>query len=438
MYIIYNFALCVLLLLFWPVLLWYMRRWQGSLEGLSERLGRGWPQRQSKTGREFRSVWFHGASVGEVQMLLPLIRAWQKRYPEAGLLLTTMTLTGRQTARRLFPEATVVLLPLDLPVLWTLFFRHFRPSCLIIAETELWPNLLRFVSRQGLPLALVNARLSRRSFIHYRFFRFFTWPMFATPSVVVVQDQLSGERFAELGTPPERIVLSGNMKFDLLPSENIKEQTLYQDLFAAEIPVVVAGSTHPGEEQMILNAWERSALRSSEIFKPACLVLAPRHPQRFAEVADFLTSRGVNFLRFSSSKGKSSSASLAKIPSVLLLDTLGDLIYFYRLARFAIIGGTLVPGIGGHNPLEAAVFAKAVIHGPYTVNFKDGFGYLDDQGGGLLVSGQEELGDLLNRCLQLPCYVKDEGLKAAATVHRHRGAVSRTMAFLEQAFEGSR
>ena len=255
-----------------------MHRRQGSLEGLGERLGWGWPRSQSKVGSEFRPTWFHGASVGEVQMLVPLISAWQKCYPDTGLLLTTMTLTGRRTAKRLFPKARVVLLPLDLPGLWPLFFRHFKPSCLIIAETELWPNLFHYAKRQRLPLALVNARLSRKSFSNYRFCRFFTRSMFATPTVVVVQDRVSGRRFAELGTPSERIVLSGNMKFDLQTSENGGEQAGYRNLFAPEIPMVVAGSTHPGEEEMILNAWIASALQFPETFNSACLVLAPSVP----------------------------------------------------------------------------------------------------------------------------------------------------------------
>ena len=346
-----------------------------------------------------------------------------------------MTLTGRQTATRLFPEARVVLLPLDLPGLWALFFRHFRPACLIIAETELWPNLLCYARRQKLPVALVNARLSLHSFTNYRFFRVFTRSMFATPVVVAVQDQVSGQRFAELGTPSERIVLSGNMKFDLLPPGDGGDQLLYRNLFGSETPVVVAGSTHPGEEEMILAAWGKCTLQSPKIFNSACLVLAPRHPQRFDEVADLLTLREVDFLRFSFLKEKALSLTLAEIPSVLLLDTLGDLIHFYNLSRFAIIGGTLVPGIGGHNPLEAAVFAKAVVHGAHTANFKDGFGYLDEQGGGLPVAGREELEELLSRCLREPGFIRDEGLSAATTVTRHRGAVSRTMASLVQAFK---
>ena len=431
LYIIYNIILCTLLLLLWPGLLWYMYRRQGSLEGLGERLGWGWPRSQSKFGSESRITWFHGASVGEIQMLVPLILAWQKRHPDTGLLLTTMTLTGHRTAKKLFPNAEIVLLPLDLPGLWPLFFRHFKPSCLIIAETELWPNLFHYAKRQGLPLALVNARLSRKSFINYLFCRFFTSLMFAAPDVVVVQDQVSGRRFAALGTAPERIVLSGNIKFDMVTPEEEGELTVYRNLFTPGISLVVAGSTHPGEEEMILDAWAACALQSPETFSSACLVLAPRHPQRFAEVAEFLTLKGVDFLSFSSHKKGLGDAALPRVPAVLLLDTLGDLVYFYGLARFAVIGGTLVSGIGGHNPLEAAAVAKAVIHGPHTANFKDGFGYLDDQGGGLPVASQNELEEIFSCCLREPDFTRNEGLKAAATMRRHRGAVSRTMASLE-------
>ena len=240
MNIIYNLLLCPLLVLLWPGLLWYMHRRQGSLAGLGERLGCGWPQLPYKTG----NTWFHGASVGEIQMLVPLVRAWQERYPECGLLLTAMTLTGRQTAIRLFPEALVVLLPLDLPGMWALFFRHFKPDCLIIAETELWPNLLAYARRQEFPVALVNARLSEKSFSSYRFFRFFTSAMFATPRVVVVQDRVSGQRFAEIGTAAQKIVLSGNMKFDLLPFENSGAKLPYRNLFGAETQVVVDSHTN--------------------------------------------------------------------------------------------------------------------------------------------------------------------------------------------------
>ena len=374
-----------------------------------------------------RPVWFHGASVGEVQMLVPLVRAWQVDHPGSALLITTMTLTGRQTARQAFPEARVVLLPLDLPFLWPLFFRYFQPAVLIIAETELWPNLFNFVKRQRLPLALVNARLSRKSFVDYQIFDFFTQSMFSVPDLVIVQDRVSGARFAGLGTPADKIVFSGNLKFDLLPPAAPDFEIDCQTLFGRDAQVVVAGSTHPGEEEMILSAWNINICRSSGSTEPGCLVLAPRHPHRFVAVAELLCGRGIDFLCFSEIKNSLPAAGFSRVPAVLLLDTLGDLIHFYRLASFTIIGGTLIPGVGGHNPLEAALFARAVIHGVNVANFKEGFKFLDEQGGGLPVADEKELAIMLGRCLKDQEFVRDVGCQAQATIERNRGAVQRTL-----------
>ncbi len=441
MFIVYNITLSILLFLFWPLLLWYLYRRQGNLEGLGERLvNYGWfsglrgllgrepavPHSERWEDEIGRTVWFHGASVGEVQMLVPLLRAWQTEYPETTLLLTTMTLTGRQTARQAFPEAKVVLMPLDLPCFWALFQRCFQPDALIIAETELWPNLFNFIRQQQLPLALVNARLSRKSFVNYLIFNFFTEKMFTVPDIVVVQDRVSAARFAGLGTPADKIIFSGNLKFDLLPPPERKSTIDAQALFGRETQLVVAGSTHPGEEEMILAAWDENIDVGGGNNKPVCLVLAPRHPQRFSAVAKLLNDRGIDYLRFSEVKDRLVSDPV-KVPAVILLDTLGDLIHFYRRASFTIIGGTLVPGIGGHNPLEAALFAKAVIHGLHVANFKDGFELLDEAGGGLPVSGGRELALLLGRCLNDQEFIRRVGLKSQATVERNRGAVQRTL-----------
>ncbi len=254
--------------------------------------------------------------------------------------------------------------------------------------------------------------------------------MFTTPTLVVVQDQVSGERFAGLGTPSERIINSGNIKFDMLPSVKQSQESDYRVRFEGYSQVVVAGSTHPGEDEMILDAWAEAVLEVDETAKPVCLIIAPRHPHRFSAVAELLSARGVDYLRFSEVKGDLSE-SLLNFPGVLLLDTLGDLIHFYSLANFAIIGGTLVPGIGGHNPLEAAIFARAVIHGPYVANFKDGFGFLDKQGGGLPVADFKELVSVVTHCLRDLSFVQLEGQKAKATVERNRGAVKRTMDALQ-------
>jgi 3-deoxy-D-manno-octulosonic-acid transferase len=404
-----------------------MYRRQGSLEGLGERFGRGWP-RQDGAGRP---VWLHGASVGEIKMLVPLVKAWQECYPETRLLLTTMTLTGREQARQVFPDAEVVLLPVDLSFLWILFFRHFKPIALIVAETELWPNLFNFCKRKKVPLALVNARLSRKSFVNYQLFHFFCRDMFTTPDLVVVQDQISGQRFAGLGTPAERIVFSGNLKFDLLPPAVNSVAADYRELFADNIRIMVAGSTHPGEEEMILAAWNKSVAEIPGMAGSSCLILAPRHPHRFAAVAELLDAQGADYLSFSTLKQELSICRLSRVPAVLLLDTLGDLIHFYRLADFAIIGGTLIPGIGGHNPLEAAVFARAVIHGVYVASFRDGFNFLDSQGGGLPVADEKELKSVITRCLCDSEFTRKEGRKARNTVAGNRGAVMRTLRALQ-------
>jgi len=360
-------------------------------------------------------------------MLVPLVRAWQEEYPEAALLVTTMTLTGRETARQVFPQAQVILMPLDLPLLWRRFFRFFRPATLIIAETELWPNLFNYIKQQRLQLALVNARLSRKSFVNYQIFAFFTKAMFTVPDLVVVQDQVSGTRFAGLGTPVEKIVFSGNLKFDLLPPVDRDLKIDSQTLFGRDVQLVVAGSTHPGEEEMILAAWNENVCDSVASDRPVCLVLAPRHPHRFAAVAELLDCRGIDYLQFSAIKDDLSISGPVKVPAVLLLDTLGDLIHFYRMASFTIIGGTLIPGIGGHNPLEAALFAKVVIHGPHVANFRDGFASLDGHGGGLPVADEKELATIFGRCFKDPEFVRSAGLKAQATVERNRGAVQRTL-----------
>ena len=432
MFVIYNVILTLLLFLLWPFLLWYMYKRQGSLEGVGERLGWGWPEPEFDGSAAGQTIWFHGASVGEIQMLAPLVRALQECCPGKRLLLTTMTLTGRQTARQNFPEAKVVLLPLDLPCLWTHFYRHFNPALLIVAETELWPNLFNFVRSHKLPMALVNARLSRKSFVNYLLFHFFTKVMFETPDLVIVQDRVSAGRFAGLGTPVAKIIYSGNLKFDLKAPERNSLGIDYRGLFQGDCRVVVAGSTHPGEDELILDAWFNTVAEIPGVSTSSCLILAPRHPHRFAAVAGLLAARNIDYLRFSDIKDNRSVANLSTPPAVLLLDTLGDLIHFYGFADFTIIGGTLIPGVGGHNPLEAAIFARMVIHGPYVANFRDGFDYLDRQGGGFTVASRQELEALFKRCLQNPDFVREAGCKALAVIENNRGAVARTMAALRE------
>ena len=432
LYLIYNLLLVVVLTAGFPALLAYMYRRQGSFAGLGERLAFfscGGGHQRNPMANDDSVIWFHGASVGEIRMLVPLIEAWRRYYPADRLLLTTMTITGRETAAGIFPEAEIRLLPFDLPWVWHRFFHCYRPRRMIIAETELWPNLLAAARAHHLPVALVNARLSEKSFRGYRRFAFFTRAMFMVPERVVVQDDFSRDYFVTLGVLPERIVSCGNIKFDLKPDPTLGDR--YRDLFPCSARILVAGSTHPGEEEMILTAWERARKRAAGDFANVCLILAPRHPQRFDQVAAWLREKKVDFIRFSPLRKNTPELRLNDPPPILLLDTLGDLAAFYPLAAAALIGGTLIPGIGGHNPLEAAVWGRAVIHGPYTASFRDGFSLLDEEGGGLPVVDAAELEDLLIRFFEEPEMFTVAGRKAATAMARQQGAVECTMSALK-------
>lgn len=419
----YNLCLILGLALAWPLLLFYLYRRQGSLSGLGLRFL--WSRHLPPAAADGEKIlWLHGASMGEVQMLSPLVIACRKRCPAASLLITTMTISGLERAQQLYPEARVCLMPLDLSWLWRKFLRRYRPFLLLLAETELWPNLLAAAGSRRLPVVLVNARLSEKSFQRYRCWLRLAGFMFKVPSLILVQDENSGRRFQALGSDPARIVYTGSLKFDLpcvgkrLPNARVLP-------FKGS---VVAGSLHPGEDEIIINAWFAACRQMSEASCP-CLVLAPRHPHRFDEFAARLRGKHIDFQRFSRLK-EAAGRQQSKRPEVLLLDTLGDLVDFYQEASLVILGGTLVSGIGGHNPLEAAMYAKAVLHGPHVESFRDGYLALDEDGGAVLVSNQEGLQEQLAIFLANPQKTLEVGRRAAAALEKRRGALSRTMAAL--------
>ncbi len=433
---LYNLLLVPLLVFFSPGLLLYLYRRQGNLVGLGERLAGGrrgrLPQTPMPAAMESSLTWFHGASVGEIRMLAPLVAAWRRRRPADRLLVTAMTTTGRATAAALFPVAEIRLLPFDLPWIWRDFLRCYRPERLIVAETELWPNLLAAMRAHRIPVALVNARLSEKSFRGYRRISFFSRLLFAVPGLVAAQDEVSAHRFVALGSSPQRVVVCGNLKFDLQPDAVVGRR--YQGIFPPGCRILVAGSTHPGEEELILAAWRRARRRTAIAAENICLVLAPRHPQRFAAVAAWLAKQENGLLRFSRLKESSEKIRLRRVPPLLLLDTLGDLGALYPQADAALLGGTLVPGIGGHNPLEAAVWGRAVIHGPHTANFAAGYRLLDTEGGGLPVTDEKSLEALFERFLKEPAWIAAEGRRAARTMARRRGATAVAMRALEDFF----
>jgi 3-deoxy-D-manno-octulosonic-acid transferase len=367
------------------------------------------------------SFWLHAVSVGEVSAAAALVRALRARHPGVPCVLTTATPTGRAQAARLFgTDVDVRFLPYDTPGAVRRFLTRIRPRAAIIMETELWPNLLRECGRRAVPVLFASARLAARSVPRYR--RFGT--LFSTAlgrAWVAAQSAADAERFVALGADPARTRVVGNVKFDVRLGEQVAEKGRELRLrYLGARPVWTAGSTHEGEEELVLDA--QAAL--GRAVPGALLVLVPRHPQRFEGVAALLERRGVIFDRRSRTEAVRAEAQ------VLLLDTMGELTAFYAAADAAFVGGSLVPA-GGHNLLEPASLGVPAITGPHTQNGPEIARLLVEEGGALEVADGTALAAVLARLLADPALRERMGASARRVVESHRGSVGRLLALIE-------
>jgi 3-deoxy-D-manno-octulosonic-acid transferase len=381
---------------------------------LGERFGLG--RRVATPG-----LWLHAVSVGEVSAAAALVRALRERHPEVPFVLTTATPTGRAHAAALFGAGIDVrFLPYDTPGSVRRFLARVRPRAAIIMETELWPNLLHECGRRGVPVLFASARLAASSVPRYR--RFGT--LFSAGlrnAWVAAQTTADADRFIALGAAPVRTQVVGNLKFDMRLGEAAAEDGLtLRDRYLGGRAVWTAGSTHEGEEDIVLeaHAMVERAVRG------ALLVLVPRHPQRFEAVAALLERRGLVFDRRGQSETVRSEAQ------VLLLDTMGELTAFYAASDAAFVGGSLVP-VGGHNLLEPAALGLPVITGPYTQNAPEIARLLMAAGGAFEVAGSTELADAAGRLLADPALRARMGESARRVVETHRGSLARLLALIE-------
>ena len=367
MYLLYSVLLTLGGLLTAPYYLWRYRGRQYGAGAWRERIGvLPASYQQAAAG----AIWVHAVSVGETLAVAGLVRELQQRYPDRKIFLSHVTPTGRSAGESRLPDvAGRFYLPLD----WRWSVRRvlgrIQPSLLMIAETELWPNLIRATHDFGARVALVNARLSERSSKGYRRLRPFMRRVFAHVDCVCAQSPRDAERFYSIGAMPERVVVTGNLKFDAKPPALGAWVARLQNVLqkAARGPLLIAASTMPGEEESVLDAWE--AVRQRH--KRALMILAPRHPNRCEAVGQLLHSRGVSFVRRSTLKeGETELTSQLAAAEVLLLDTIGELAGLFQVADVVFMGGSLAP-TGGHNLLEPAYWAKAVIFGPHMENFRD-------------------------------------------------------------------
>jgi len=360
----YNLALLTGLVASAPWWLWRMATTQKYREGLTQRLGGVPPWLRSKAA-ERPVLWLHAVSVGEVLAASRLVGEIDRAFPHLQVLVSTTTRTGQALARERFGPNRVFYCPLDLPWAVRAYLNALKPQMLVLAETEFWPNLLSSCFRRQIPVAVVNARISDRSWPRYRKLRWFWQPMLSRLSRVLAQSETDAERLKAIGCDAGQVSVSGNLKFDVRAAEE-SEATRLVKVLGAGLRFIVAGSTLEGEEAALLEAWPRLLESDPDLI----LLLAPRHPERFAAVTVLLGRSGSTWVRRSEWKG-SAPETLAPLRAgqIVLLDTIGELAAMYSLASVAFVGGSLIPA-GGHNPLEPAQFGVPIVMGPHYANFR--------------------------------------------------------------------
>jgi 3-deoxy-D-manno-octulosonic-acid transferase len=363
-------------------------------------------------------VWIQAVSVGEVEVARRLLRELGERRPDLPLVVTATTATGLDLARRgLTGAARVLACPFDLPRPVGRLLEAVRPRLLVLVETELWPELMHQASRRGVAVAVVNGRLSDASFARYRRLGRMLGPLVEPLSLVLVRDPADGRRFGALGVPADRVRVAGNIKYDLEPDSTSLSWEGEVARLAGDRPVVVAGSTMEGEEELVLDA----IAGLSETGVQPFVIVAPRHPERFESVGALLRRRGVRCVRRSEL-----SYQQPRDVDVLLLDSIGELARAYRLGLAAFLGGSLV-ATGGHNPLEPAVWGIPVVSGPHVANFREVYDEMVAAGGARLAGGRAELTATLAGWLTDPDAAAAAGKAGRRVVESNRGATARTV-----------
>jgi 3-deoxy-D-manno-octulosonic-acid transferase len=426
MYFLYSILLGIGVLALLPRFLLDAARHGKYAAGLGERAG-SLPKFDAG-GRPV--VWLHCVSVGEAQAARPLARALLEEYPGHALVVSTTTLTGQRVAREAFKGQAALVFYFPFDWAWSVrrALRAVNPSVVLLMETELWPRFFRECRRRGVPLALVNGRISEKSFGRYKLIRPFIRRVLSELSLAAMQTEADAERLVALGLAPERARVTGNVKFDIeaAAAQPLTEELRQRFRIDRDRPLVVAASTHAPEERIVLEAFH---VLTNETRRPR-LLIAPRHPERFGEVAALLEAAGLAWTR-RSDEARESDATC----DVILLDSIGELRAVYQLAEVVFVGGSIAP-VGGHNVLEPALDARAVVTGPHTSNFKaivaallerDALVQLRNTGD---TSAGRELARAIRELLEDDEKRRRTGKRARAVLEQNRGATTRTVELL--------
>ena len=389
-------------------LIWRARRQPAYLKNIPERFG--YYRQKVKSPL----IWVHAVSVGETRAAAPLILALQKKYPQHQILLTHMTPTGSETGEALFGDGVLrCYLPYDYPGAVARFLDYFKPRIGLLMETEIWSNLIHGCRRQRIPLYLINARLSEKSFARYRRFADLVRASLGELTAVAAQTQDDAERLTALGV--ENVTVVGNLKFDIEPpAAQLELGKSWRRNYGESRPVLLAASTRDGEEEELLGVLE-------QISVPSLLtVIVPRHPQRFDEVAALLTRRGIRFQR------RSSNAAIVPETQVLLGDSMGEMFAYYAACDVAFVGGSLLP-FGGQNLIEACAAGRPTLVGPHTYNFAEATAFAIAAGAAVRVGDAREFAREAKRLLEDRNASAQMAEAARAFSKAHQGATARTL-----------
>ncbi len=420
-YLFYSLLLALGMLLTSPYWLYQILRHGKYRVGFLERMGRV-PARLLRSADTPRVIWVHAVSVGEVLAVSGLVQEMRRKFPQHRVLVSTTTDTGQALARQRFGEAGVFYFPMDFAFAVWPYLRTVIPELIVLAETEFWPNFLRLAAASGAKIVVVNGRISDRSWPRYRRFRWAWEKTLANIDLFLAQTEQDCERLRTIGVSAERVRVTGNLKFDVsAPAPPPIFESLRQSLADENAgPVLVCGSTVEGEEPLLLSAFRKVRTEHSG----AVMILAPRHPERFSEVADLMVTAGLPFLRRSEWNGEPLGGS------ILLLDSVGELAAIYALADIAFVGGSLVRR-GGHNIIEPAQHGVAIVVGPHTENFRDVVSQFQSRDAVRIVR-PEQLSRTLIDLLANEGERRALGQRAQQTVQSQMGATLRTTDALER------
>jgi 3-deoxy-D-manno-octulosonic-acid transferase len=428
MYFIYSLLLGLAFLILLPRFFFDAFRHGKYVAGFRQRLG--WLSPIENHGRPV--IWIHCVSVGETQAARPLVQALRERFPDHSIAISTITLTGQNLARKVFKDDAekVFYFPFDWRWVARRTLNTINPAVVLLIETELWPNFLRECKARHIPIAIINGRLSEKSFRQYRWIKSFMSRVLSSISLAIMQTDSDAVRIKKLGMDPDKTFVSGNMKFDAGTAQlNDSLSAEFRERFKLtdDAPIVLAASTHAPEEVIILNTLQQLVFGSKS--KPR-LIIAPRHPERFSEVADLLKASGLSWMRRSAPSGPGDRQA-----EVVLLDSIGELHYVYPLVSIVFVGGSIAK-TGGHNILEPAAVGAAVITGPHTYNFQLVVKTFVDAGAIIQVhpisdsAAIIELGNVISELLGNPERRRVLGERARHLVAQNRGATERTLDLL--------